>query len=182
LAVFRCPDDSIGAYPTAANPWLNDGWAGVPISYAANGYMTSPVGGGNIMNGVMGMAQSWVQTNTRTLASVGRPSDSIMIAEKHQDDVVKAGEDGNVSGWGPGNIFVNHNWWDWAGGGEIPNGEGTSPTGKYPTGPNGAVSTKHNEMANFLFTDGHVKTMRPIQTDPDLKNHPELNMWDATRQ
>ena len=181
LAVFRCPDDSIGAYPTAANPWLNSSWAGVPISYAGNGYMPVKADGSNSLNGVMGMAQSWVGTNICSLASVGRPSESVMIAEKHQDDVVKAGGDGNVSGWGPGNIFVNRNWWDWDAGGEIPNGDSTSATGTYPKGPNGAVSTKHNEMSNFLFTDGHVKTMRPIQTNPDPKNHPELNMWDATR-
>jgi len=180
LAVFRCPDDSIGAYPTAANPWLNDTWAGVPISYAANGYMTQP-NGGNSLNGVMGMAQNWVSPNICGLSAVGRPAETIMIAEKHQDDVVRGGGSGNVSSWGPGNTFTGHPWWDSEAGGDIPNGESTTSTGIYPHGPNGAVSTKHSEMANFLFTDGHVKTMRPIQTDPDRINHPELNMWNATR-
>ncbi len=181
LAVFRCPDDSLATYPTTANPWLTTDWAGVPISYAANGYMTYPAAGGNVMNGVMGMSQTWITNNTRNLASVGRPAETVMLAEKHSDDVVKAGDYGNLSGWSPGNIFTNHNWWDGDGPGEIPNGESTSATGTYPKGPNGAVSIKHNGMANFLFTDGHVKTLRPIQTNPDPTNHPELNQWDATR-
>ena len=176
LAVFRCPDDSIGAYPTTANPWLNGGWAGIPISYAANGYLDPSA---NALDGVMGMAQTWITPEIATLQSVGRPADSILLAEKHQDDVVGAGEDGNVSSWGVGNMFSGKNWWDWDAGGEIPNG--TLAPAAYPNGPNGAVSTKHNGMANFLFTDGHVKTMRPVQTNPDPTNHPELNMWNAAR-
>jgi len=181
LAVFRCPDDSLASYPLAKATWLTTDWAGVPISYAANGYMTHPVGGGNAMNGVMGMSQSWVAGNTRNLASVGRPAETVMLTEKHTDDVVKANGYGNLSGWSPGNIFTNHPWWDSDAPGETPNGEATTANGTYPNGPNGAVSVKHNGMANFLFTDGHVKTLRPVQTNPDPTNHPELNQWDATR-
>ena len=35
-----------------------------------------------------------------------------------------------------------------------------------PTGPNGSIIPMHAEKANFLFSDGHVKsiTIRPKQT------------------
>jgi prepilin-type processing-associated H-X9-DG protein len=60
----------------------------------------------------------------------------------------------------------------------IPNG---ARNGNYPLGVNGGVSTKHFDMANFLFADGHVKSMRPAATNPDLDGRPQDNMWDATR-
>ena len=173
LAVFRCPDDSLGNVPLTTQQW-----AGVPISYAANGYMAWDGAAWSVL-GVMGMSQSWMGTTTCSLARVSRPSETVMLTEKFCADVNAAGDTGNVSGWGPGNIFTNVNWWDYAGPGEIPNGD--LPAAAYPNGPNGAVSNKHNNMANFLFTDGHVKTMQPYLTNPDPKNHPELDMWDATR-
>ena len=37
-------------------------------------------------------------------------------------------------------------------------------------------------MANFIFTDGHVKAMKPAATNPDPVNRPLDNMWDATRR
>ena len=182
LAVFRCPDDSSTNFPSSAPTWLNSGWAGVPISYAANGYMAYENGDSNWdVIGVMGMVQPWMGSNIRSLASTNRPADTVMIAEKHEDDATKnsATNYGVLSVWGPGDVFTNVNWWDQWASGEIPNGDLANAA--YPNGPNGAVSTKHNDMSNFLFVDGHVKTLRPIATNPDPKNHPELNMWDATR-
>ena len=182
LAVFRCPDDSATNYPSSAPNWLNSSWAGVPISYAANGYMAYQDSNKNWnVIGVMGMSQAWMGTTTRSLASANRPADTIMIGEKHEDDAAKnpATNYGVLTVWGPGDIFSNVNWWDKWASGYAP--DGTRAAAAYPNGPNGAVSVKHSEMSNFLFTDGHVKTMRPIQTNPDPKNHPELNMWDATR-
>ncbi len=182
LAVFRCPDDSADNYPSSAPGWLNSSWAGVPISYASNGYMAYQNDNSNWnVIGVMGMSQNWMGTTIRSLSTANRPADTIMISEKHEDDAAKnkATNYGVLTAWGPGDVLSNVNWWDQWASGEIPNG--TLPAAAYPNGPNGAVSIKHNEMANFLFVDGHVKTMRPIQTNPDPTNHPELNMWDATR-
>ncbi len=186
LAVFRCPDDSADNYPSSAPGWLNSSWAGVPISYAANGYMKW-TGSATDVVGIMGMVQpkplGWMGNTIRSLSSANRPADTIMIAEKSEDDAAKnpTTNYGVLTVWGPGDIFSGSDSWEQWAAGEIPNGDFTSPTGTYPHGPNGAVSTKHNGMANFLFVDGHVKTMRPIQTNPDPTNHPELNMWDATR-
>ena len=52
---------------------------------------------------------------------------------------------------------------------------------KFGWGKNGAISSKHSGMSNFILADGHAKAMRPTQTNPDGVNHPELNMWDAVR-
>ena len=182
LAVFRCPDDGATSYPSSAPNWLTSDWAGVPISYAANGYMAYENSDAKWdVIGVMGMSQTWMGSTIRSLASTTRPSDTIMIAEKHEDDAVKntTTKYGVLSAWGPGDIFSNVNWWDTWASGYMP--DGTRPAAAYPNGPNGAVSIKHNDMSNFLFVDGHVKTMRPVQTDPDPDKLPELNMWDATR-
>ena len=56
-----------------------------------------------------------------------------------------------------------------------------SATIAYPNGPNGAVSAKHVDLANFLFCDGHVKAMKPSATNPDPINRPQDNLWEAKR-
>jgi prepilin-type N-terminal cleavage/methylation domain-containing protein len=90
LGVYTCPDDSQGGIP---------GWYGVGFSYAANGYQ--PLGAnegwawtsGNQsdLHGVMGWdgknGGNWAGTvGSRTDSEVGRPSESIMLAEKHDAD------------------------------------------------------------------------------------------------
>ena len=66
-------------------------------------------------------------------------------------------------------------------GGAMPD---ASKSGAYPNGPNGCVSVPHGDksLSNFLFTDGHVKTLRPAQTDINEYNDVKDDMWDATRQ
>ena len=63
---------------------------------------------------------------------------------------------------------------------QLPNG--TRAPKAWPHGPNGSVSARHGEMANFAFCDGHVKPMRPADTNPDPLNRPERDLWDATRR
>jgi prepilin-type processing-associated H-X9-DG protein len=43
------------------------------------------------------------------------------------------------------------------------------------------VTAKHNEMASFVFCDGHAKAMKPVQTNPHSANRPQENLWDARR-
>lgn len=164
--VYRCPSDSVAANPSYAP------WAGIRVSYATNGLMKWDGSHWSVF-GVMGLSQSWMGTVSQSLASVNRPADTIMLAEKHNG--------GNTSDWGPGCMFTGLNWWDWAGEGEIPNGNNLA-TAAFPNGPDGAVTAKHSGQANFAFADGHAKSMKPSATNPDPKNHPELNMWNATRQ
>jgi prepilin-type processing-associated H-X9-DG protein len=134
----------------------------------------------NTLLGVIGMGQSWVNNATASQAKVGRPSETIMVAEKHNDDVRKAGELDVPSWWGPGAILSGPNWWDAYACQEIPNAT-LAATNTYPNGPDGCVSTKHMKLANFLFCDGHVKAMHPYLTNPDPVKQPQNNMWDATR-
>ncbi len=169
--VFRCPDDSV-----ALDPGIS--WAGIRVSYASNGLIGWD-GSLNSLFGVMGLVQpkaelatGWMGTTTRADSSIGRPSETIMLGEKHEKQ--------NASDFGTGCLFTGVNWWDWNSPGELPDGT-RNPTAAAPNGPNGAVTAAHSLNTNFAFCDGHVKAMRPTATNPDPKNHPELNMWNATR-
>jgi len=174
--VFRCPDDSNTSFESGYS------WMGVAVSYASNGNI-GWVNNANTMIGVMGVAQSWITNNTRNLAGVTQPAGTVLVAEKFNTDSVAQGGAGNGSAYWPGCVFTNGSYWDWTAPQEIPNG--TKPqaqSGMYNiNSANGAVSAHHSQMANFLFCDGHVKSMRPYQTNPDPTHQPQNNMWDATR-
>ena len=131
------------------------------------------------------MAQSsWLSPITRSIAGVNRPAETVMVTEKHNADVRKdPNVYGNLSSFADGSIFMGDGViaWNEAPPGYIPDGT-RNPNTAYPLGPNGAVSAHHNDQANFLFCDGHSKSMRPTATNPNPKGQPSLNMWDATRQ
>ncbi|BDI30073.1 hypothetical protein CCAX7_21240 [Capsulimonas corticalis] len=182
--VFRCPDDSGNIIYNAGSVYTGNG---VAISYSANGYshyLNST--GANTMLGVMGMGHSgWIQHDVQSMAAVGRPAESIMIHEKHTDDGVAYLTGGTPSFAGLSSVTTGYSWWDLYGPQDIPNGS-LSPTAAYPLGANGSVSTKHSSktLANFLFCDGHVKSMRPALTNPkgDPDGTEPTNMWNCTRQ
>jgi prepilin-type N-terminal cleavage/methylation domain-containing protein/prepilin-type processing-associated H-X9-DG protein len=168
--ILRCPSDP-GDRDSAED------WAGPRISYAANG-LIKWVNGANRMIGAMGMTQSWIADNTASLARVGRPADSILLAEKHHRD--------NRLWFGPRSMYYSDSVWnaDW-GCGSIPVGT-RNAAAAFPNGPNGCVPDKHSGMANFAFVDGHAKAYRPAATNPgDLySSDPAIldkNMWDTTR-
>jgi prepilin-type N-terminal cleavage/methylation domain-containing protein/prepilin-type processing-associated H-X9-DG protein len=201
VAIFRCPDDA-----SSINPPASDAWEGYNTSYAANGILVqnAKTGWNVVGSGVMGMGQNWIKNYIRSDAQIINPSGSIMVAERHSDDVQKyeAGTGsaapstyaGNVSWYGPGSFFSLVNWWDGNAPGEIPQGGLTpNPNGTYnPADANGGVSASHTSgtLANFLFVDGHVKAMKPTATNPDPNGNPDLNgdgesednLWDAVRQ
>ncbi|MBC8135954.1 MAG: DUF1559 domain-containing protein [Fibrella sp.] len=194
---YRCPSDGSG-YPDAPGAVWYSGWAGVPLSYAANGYENpfqpgfptwkSPIRG---VMGLLGDPGAWnadVHTVT-ALGDVPRPTESILLGEKHSGDLAeKKRADGspdpsyNSPTFAWASIFRIGNdidWWDWFGA-RIPSGKGTVAA-TYPAGINGGVSARHAGMANFAFCDGHVKSMKPAATNPDPANKPESNLWDAKR-
>lgn len=179
VQVFKCPSDSNSIQNVDQNGAATDmSWAGPKLSYAANG-LIKYVNNDNRMIGIIGMAQDWIKDNTSSLAKVGRPAETIMIAEKHDPD--------NVMWWGPRNMYYSDSVWNWYWGcGSIPVGT-RDPKAAYPNGPNGCVPDKHSGTSNFTLADGHVKAMRPAATNPGAlySSDPALldkNMWDATRQ
>jgi len=183
LDVFRCPSDR----ELWQVDWTN-GWGGVPISYACNGATTGPdtylsptPTNPQYLLGPMGMAQDfWIIPTTHTIGDIKRPAESILVTEKHSADVKDSGGWGQLSSFAPGCIIMGQTSWDGLAANELPNG--TRPAAKYPLGPEGSVSAHHATMANFVFCDGHVKSMKPASTNPDPTNKPDKNMWDALRK
>ncbi|HEX5323412.1 MAG TPA: DUF1559 domain-containing protein [Capsulimonadaceae bacterium] len=191
INVFFCPDDSTDK---PAGSW----WPANAISesYSANGLEEDCIPGGPVNVSCEGGAKwdvhcgvmQWEQWPSSVPlicndAAIQTPSSTIMVAEKHNDQIVKTfGANNEAAGsgtwYGPGSIIDGHSWADADYlVGDIPNGD--VPPASWPNGPNGAVSATHTGMANFLFCDGHVKAMNPVDTDPDPVNHPEKNMWVA---
>ena len=103
-----------------------------------------------------------------------------MIAEEYDSDLLKAGAGDNYTNFGQSGFFEVPWYWP------IP---GEYKSGTYPNGVNGANSAHHvsDTMSNYLFVDGHVKAMHPLDTNPfkvtgwDSNGNPESNMWDAIR-
>jgi prepilin-type N-terminal cleavage/methylation domain-containing protein/prepilin-type processing-associated H-X9-DG protein len=192
LGIFVCPDDGAGGPIHSSDArWGDKSWMGWGISYASNGYydpnwccapnwntgfrLLGPMGIGN--NG------SWLAGSSNTIAAMNRPAETILVGEKHNSDVIAVGNGnpGNTSNFWVTCVFggPDTQFGDWAPM-NIPDGTRLA-TAPYPTGANGAVSATHTGTANFAFCDGHAKAFRPAATNPDPKNHPELNMWDGTR-
>lgn len=192
--VFMCPDDKTGLIE------LFGDWPQYEISYAANGsygpWCCAPNwNSGFQLQGPMGVSNNstWLDGDHLSDAAVTQPAGTILISEKHNSDVQAAVAAGYPNSTGnPGNL---NDFWitgifggtdlDNSGGwapSNIPNGT-LSPTVVYPNpaGQNGSVSASHNGMANFLFCDGHSKSMHPGATDPDPVNQPQNNMWNGTR-
>lgn len=87
---------------------------------------------------------------------------------------------GQLSSFAPGCIIMGQTGWDTRAANELPNG--TRPPAKYPKGPDGSVCAHHSERANFVFCDGHVKSMKPAATNPDPVSKPDMYMWDVRRK
>jgi prepilin-type processing-associated H-X9-DG protein len=181
--VFGCPDDSTGGQVDVAS------WTGVDGSYAVNGVVGWPSQFGYSASRIGVMTYSdWGLKNgsAATLSSLSRPSDTILLGEEYHSDMQSYNTgDGNWSNYGDGGLITGQSW-AWYGS-QLP--DSTRPAAAYPNGPNGAISAHHsgNTMANFTFTDGHVKAITPTQTNPqpptsyDSLGEPVSNLWDAIR-
>jgi prepilin-type N-terminal cleavage/methylation domain-containing protein/prepilin-type processing-associated H-X9-DG protein len=173
LAVFRCPSDGNTAVKAA--------WMGVGISYTVNSnhdYTSSWV-----TKGPFGLGgNSFFTSPSMNLAAIGRASDTIMIGERHNIDIRNMGAAGNCTNYHSG--FTELSWGPAIDNPQIPVRipDGRRAAAAYPNGPNGAVSGRHADMANFLFCDTHVKAMRPVATNPNPQTRPNDNLWDARRQ
>lgn len=175
IDIFRCPSDTPGATPA------NWSWAGPRLSYVANGYMLDRSGWRVV--GIMGMAQSWMAGITQTQAAVGKPAETIMIAERAHKYPNVGNFPGNVLMWGPGCFVSGVNWWDTSGAPSLIPDARRAPLANPndPTGPHGSILPHHQGKANFCFADGHAKSLTPSATNPNPTTLPQDNMWDAVR-
>jgi prepilin-type N-terminal cleavage/methylation domain-containing protein/prepilin-type processing-associated H-X9-DG protein len=187
VAVYRCPSDPVPAIATAET------FAGPRISYVSNGMWTY-YGGKNDMVGLMGLtnpslypAYSAGSPPLRRLASVTKPAETIALTERAAVFPNASTARGPYYNWGDMVVLTSQNN-STAGAPagstgcmqQIPNGTRAATATPYEcTGPNGAVTALHFEQANFLFADGHVKSMRPRDTNPT--NTTATNMWNAIR-
>jgi prepilin-type N-terminal cleavage/methylation domain-containing protein/prepilin-type processing-associated H-X9-DG protein len=189
LGVFVCPSDSVGGSQVPGFTW-----AGVALSYAANGYYEGWTGTNNQLRGPMSSGGvAWLQGASLSQGEVKRPADSILLAEKHSDTLIdnyaqnknynKGYDAGNLSGFAPTCMIAGDSYGNNWGPRRIPDGS-RAASATYPDGPDGSVTVKHSGMANFIFCDGHAKAMKPSTTNPQTGTAAEkaaANMWDATR-
>ncbi len=190
IGVLRCPSDSGTTSEGGAD--FHSGF-GLWISYAANclsgGFGNTPTQPDNRNYGLIGSAMPWSDPTKEgvALSGVNYPAATVLLAEKHSDDMDRNGQDwignrtliqphSNIMWIGPN--AGGGSWTSWFGG-DIPNGQ--APLRKDLTGRNGGVSVKHSGMSNFVFADGHVKSMKPEATNPDPVARPRDNMWWAGR-
>lgn len=185
VAVFRCPSD-FGADQPIKSGTDDFSWAGPRMSYVANGYIKWNGVDSNQNYGIMTMSQSWVKDfGVQTDANVKRPSDTIMLAERASVYPTNATTPGSDYLWGPGCMITNNTGWDYVAPQALPDGSRTATTNPYdPAGKNGGVTPIHSGFGNFAFADGHVKAMKPEQTNPQTGTQAQkdsANMWDALR-
>ncbi|AIE86026.1 prepilin-type N-terminal cleavage/methylation domain-containing protein [Fimbriimonas ginsengisoli] len=179
--VFFSPVDD-----RAGKPSSDGDWAGVFFSFAANSYHGNWGSDGFELRGTMGMiscsGEGWIQqTGAVSSTSVTKPAETILLGERYASDVLKipntANWDAPLSNFGPGVFFSGHFY---TRANSIPDGT-RSKTAAYPDGPAGSVSAKFSGLSNFVYADGHAKSLKPEATNPDPANHPDLNQWDAKR-
>ncbi|MES2465045.1 MAG: DUF1559 domain-containing protein [Armatimonadota bacterium] len=187
IDIFRCPTSS-----GSAKSGSIASWRGAYIDYAANGHIQSLQSANwtNRMVGPIGMMQAWMVTGWGTTYTNGesemnRPAETILVAEKHADEIEKLPDMSTwlvpqtpTSGGGDGNVFGGSFFGSSPG--LIPDGSTARADVAFPKGKVGAVTAKHNGMANFVFCDGHVKAMKPIATNPNGV-HDAANMWNGKR-
>jgi prepilin-type N-terminal cleavage/methylation domain-containing protein/prepilin-type processing-associated H-X9-DG protein len=173
--IFRCPSDTDF---TSKAGWS---WVEANISYAPNSYSN----GCTDLRGPVGGFSSCLVMPSKSLGEISRVADTILLAERHNSEVVSFGGVGNGI-----NYNVGITGQSWLGGivpTTLPDGSRTTTAKDYPNGPNGVVTARHGEMANFLFCDGHAKAMKPSATNPQTAGltaaqKDNLNLWDARRQ
>ncbi|MBC7807748.1 MAG: DUF1559 domain-containing protein [Akkermansiaceae bacterium] len=177
--IYICPTDGEDAV-------LYEGWPApvASMSYAANAYCKNvengrygaiPIGGEWMFDENGGIKEPYRNIGTM---DISRPAETVLFGERHNADLRSHGKDGQgVLGYPP---FTGVDSMDaWFGPSQIPVGTATAA---WPRGKHGTMTAKHSGMSNIAFVDGHVKSVKPEQTNPDPVAFPERNMWDASRK
>jgi prepilin-type N-terminal cleavage/methylation domain-containing protein/prepilin-type processing-associated H-X9-DG protein len=185
-------------------------WSGPWISMASNSF-SGGSGGSVVQNdasqGVIGLQQgpddagwqSFFKSAAVSQTGITKVAETVLLAPKYTRDVSYS-----VLGW----LGANTAWiwptqafmWDCTPaanyycdeGSGIPDGTRETQFGgavrNYPRGNRGGVSEpapsangKGVASSNFVFADGHAKTMRAEATNPDPINKPDSNMWNSRR-
>jgi prepilin-type N-terminal cleavage/methylation domain-containing protein/prepilin-type processing-associated H-X9-DG protein len=177
--VIRCPSD----------PHQTVSWAGPKHSVIANGVLAWADNGWKMV-GVINASRSWFDMTPRAMAGVGLPAETIMLAERHkmQPQSWMTTMEGAFSPWAT--VLMNADGVD-AGNSMPGNKQGAANTMWQAPDPSsdGGIATQHSGMANFAFSDGHVKAMKPratVDASPAKYNNcgnlsGYFKMWDATR-
>ena len=195
--IYRSPLDvepSTAAY---------SGWSGPYISFACNSLfggdtgVASPAYVDNAQTGVCGLIQpdwqagGWFQGGPINATAVTLPAETILYAPHYNSDIPKtsfAWLGANTAYLWPTQIFM----WDATAaenyympeGSAIPRGNRMLGPGgteaPYPNGRAGGVSTS-NGRSNFVFCDGHAKSLKPEATNPNSATQWDKNMWNSKR-
>ena len=175
--VYFCPDDAL-AGPAKGATVAN-------ISYAANG-LWDPFINATAANGCVGLMCDQGQEPATNplgvvkLGSVNEPDSVIAFAEMHSADLAAHNAGGiggqlsiTTNGFGNNGNTITNNPYDYWAQTMAPTGCGTlaavggACTATYPNTPaQGAVSVHPGGRSNFAFSDGHVKSLLPLQTTP----------------
>jgi len=189
--VFTCPNDSVAAHTDVSA-------VGHRVSYAPNCFTDIRMVNGSGVNMNLGFfSYRDLGDNLLTgqpLMAVNYPAETVLITEKHSKyNMSDYATDSHLS-WRTFAYLFNGGYFI---------ADGTIPSGLRPSRPSWSTESDgayysdggvilygqelHFKQANFLFVDGHVKSMKPSLTNTDggdggiagvnLKN----NWWDATR-
>jgi len=201
LGVFASPDD-----PSALQNLPFPG--GVGISYACNGIAVNLATGNNHLRGVMGFNNSWfgggncsptdpsacgTDLSAQRDANINKPDQTIMVTNCFSEDADNSLGTGcnsstfalssDFTGGGNGNPHPDDmGAGDYAATEEYPSGLETL-TGANCKPYQGNVSSPFvgKTTSNFLFVDGHVKSLVPLTTDPNPQTQPAENLWVCNR-
>jgi prepilin-type N-terminal cleavage/methylation domain-containing protein/prepilin-type processing-associated H-X9-DG protein len=174
VGIFQSPGDSA----TTGGSWDRP-----TLSYGINAYIDGFWDGKYGATKIGGDWASW--TPSPTLGMVGKPAETILLGERHNVDykakrIAFNGDDGG-SGIQGQTCFSGVDWMDyWLGPSEIPDGSAAADA-SWPHGRDGTVTAAWAGTANFSFVDGHSKSMKPVQTNPDKWGQQDKNLWDASR-
>ena len=173
--VFICPDDQMKASTM---------FGLTNISYIGNGlvdYNTNP----NTFLGIMAAASQFINNGTpavRVMGSVLRPAESIAIAEQEQVMPPSASEGYNTAttyGYAPlivGSVSSNCIRRR----GSVLDGLHKAYTTRLV--PMAALRRSTLGLANFVFCDGHVKSMAPIYQSRQQQRHQHVECNEAIMQ
>ncbi len=177
--------------------WCVD-YFGPGVSFGANAYRYNALNGTDdyTMRGIIGQYNPGFSVQPSvSQTQVSQPANTIALAEKYGSDMKEAagrnaGVDADIvpSKIMPIALFqcdsitaqCGGQTWGTQNAGLVP--DGARPEAKFPVGKRGGAANAHPGGQNCVaFVDGHAKAMKPEATNPDGKNRPQDNMWDATR-